>query len=398
MTPDQIADAKAPSQRDARLWSAVLLQALEDATSPLPTTEGYARSTAIRAQKEARAWFERDSKDFKEVCALAGMDSDWIRANALKRIAEADANPEQKFSSHNPRTLTHNSITLTIPEWSKRTGISSPTIHIRLNAGLPIEQVLTPGKIAKPAQTYEHNGEALTAKEWSARTGIKVDTLKHRISKGWSIADAVTLTKEQAKARSVALRDESFKLMHAKCRASAKQKESRHSVPRAKLYTHNGESLTAKQWSDRLGVNVDTIYQRLSKGWTIERALTVPLGGHRSDKEKVKAPKTPKPAKLPRTRQNRVDAKRYEHNGQLVTLRELSALTGITLETIRSRASRGWTVEQMLMPRIANEGRWRGRECAAKATDESKAQSASYVAHDSEKGTGEPFAEREKAA
>lgn len=41
------------------------------------------------------------------------------------------------------RTITHDEMTLTIAQWSKRTGISRQTILNRIDAGWPIEQALS---------------------------------------------------------------------------------------------------------------------------------------------------------------------------------------------------------------------------------------------------------------
>ena len=43
--------------------------------------------------------------------------------------------------------------------------------------------------------------------------------------------------------------------------------------------THNGVELTMCEWADRLGIKRSTLCQRLKKpGWSIERALTTPVG------------------------------------------------------------------------------------------------------------------------
>jgi hypothetical protein len=39
---------------------------------------------------------------------------------------------------------------------------------------------------------------------------------------------------------------------------------------------HNGESLTVREWSARTGLSRGNIYQRLAKGWPVERVLTEP--------------------------------------------------------------------------------------------------------------------------
>ena len=67
-----------------QLWCAVVLQAIEDATCPL--------SNKRRRNHEivsARVWLTRPSRDFAEVCRLAGYEPDRIRAQVTGRIEQA---------------------------------------------------------------------------------------------------------------------------------------------------------------------------------------------------------------------------------------------------------------------------------------------------------------------
>ncbi len=38
--------------------------------------------------------------------------------------------------------------------------------------------------------------------------------------------------------------------------------------------THNGQSLTTREWAKKLGISYGTIHVRLTRGWSIARALT----------------------------------------------------------------------------------------------------------------------------
>jgi hypothetical protein len=67
-----------------QLWCAVVLQAIEDATSPL----GDKRSRNHEIVR-ARAWLTRPSRDFAEVCRMAGYEPDRIRAQVTGRIEQA---------------------------------------------------------------------------------------------------------------------------------------------------------------------------------------------------------------------------------------------------------------------------------------------------------------------
>jgi len=52
------------------------------------------------------------------------------------------------------------------------------------------------------------------------------------------------------------------------------------------VVTFNGKSMTIAEWSEVTGLPDKTLYYRISKGWSIERALTEPLNINQSRKYK----------------------------------------------------------------------------------------------------------------
>ncbi|MBK0399508.1 hypothetical protein H0I76_09920 [Limibaculum sp. M0105] len=75
-------DTDTPAVMARRLWSQVLLAAIEDALHP---------ATAMRpSQGQSIAWFR--SRDFAEVCSLAGLDAqavlDRLRPHLIKAEKE----------------------------------------------------------------------------------------------------------------------------------------------------------------------------------------------------------------------------------------------------------------------------------------------------------------------
>jgi hypothetical protein len=72
------------------LWLAVIARAFEDATSGL-TTAGIGRANAARVRQEAINWFADNTRDFRDVCILAGLDPDAVRQGAMRAIKEAPA-------------------------------------------------------------------------------------------------------------------------------------------------------------------------------------------------------------------------------------------------------------------------------------------------------------------
>lgn len=59
------------------------------------------------------------------------------------------------------------------------------------------------------------------------------------------------------------------------CRWATPAEQSRNTSRTRKL-TLNGETLCLTDWADRIGIRGDNLRRRLTKGWSVERALTTP--------------------------------------------------------------------------------------------------------------------------
>lgn len=66
---------------EIRLWQGVIIQAIQDATNK--RNSSWINKHEIN---QAILWFERDGKDFKQVCSFAEMDSSFVRNNTLKIV------------------------------------------------------------------------------------------------------------------------------------------------------------------------------------------------------------------------------------------------------------------------------------------------------------------------
>lgn len=112
------------------------------------------------------------------------------------------------------RFVTYNGKTLTVSQWSERTGINKETLKHRLNRGLPTEEVLT----NPPRQQdvfIEYKGETKNLAQWSSCFGINRVTLMHRMRRqGMSFEEAVTTP------ITVNIRNRNYKLLFANSRIS----------------------------------------------------------------------------------------------------------------------------------------------------------------------------------
>lgn len=216
------------------LWRNVLLVAVEDALygnmrrgTGKHEVSQWQTTAQVRECQSARNYLTSPSHDLSIVCNLAGLDMQAVIDNMKRQIAAAPT-PEELAASPIPRR--------TFPP--------------------------KPKPEPKPrAKLYTYNGETLTLQEWSERTGLRFTTLSSRMSDHWPLERALT---EPA--------GYSVNRHREKWSALGKPDPSRMLRP-ARLLTHAGETLTVTQWAARLGIGKGTIDKRLRMGWPIEQVL-----------------------------------------------------------------------------------------------------------------------------
>ena len=107
-------------------------------------------------------------------------------------------------------------------------------------------------------QTYKYMGFLLTLNGWAVRLGIPYDVLRLRLAKGWSVKRAFETPVDKSE------------------RAPAREARAKRNAPhkkRAKVLEYNGERRTVSEWARRLDVPKVTIYLRLRRGHTVGQAL-----------------------------------------------------------------------------------------------------------------------------
>ena len=154
--------------------------------------------------------------------------------------------------------LTLDDETLTVAEWSHRTGIRMNTIHRRMREGLSASRILAPGKqfsgVVQTRADWKRltmNGETLTVSEWARKTGVSIEAIYRRIRHGWSDERCIV----------------------GPSRKSGGGKPGSGRRPGIFL-TMDGETLSVKEWSANTGLTIDTIYGRIRKGWSTRDVLT----------------------------------------------------------------------------------------------------------------------------
>lgn len=167
--------------------------------------------------------------------------------------------------------------------------------------------------------------------EWAADYGIPADLITLRIAAGWTTADAIE-TETPTKAREIKQHRRDLRAEARRHRAPERvlPKRSKPSVQR--FIAHDGETLTVRQWSDRLGIPRHTIHSRLKLGLPVARVLT--------------------PGDLRATFKGVKPSIFITYQNQTRTLSEWSCVTGIGVATLRHRHRRGASPARILDPRL----------------------------------------------
>lgn len=145
-----------------------------------------------------------------------------------------------------------------------------------------------------PADLLTYDGTTQPIAEWALDYGIPADLIIERLKQGQSIEAAITTMMPFA------------------------PEKPRHDG-RAHVYTHDGETLTIREWAERTGIARATLTQRLARGMPIAEAIDKDFNMQRE--------------------------RPYSHNGETKTLAEWARHAGIGYDTLLYRVSKlGMTI------------------------------------------------------
>lgn len=120
------------------------------------------------------------------------LNKGWLPGEALGIEPHVDG--RSRFRPRG-RRISYKGETMTIAEWSRRTGTKANDIGNRLRYGWTVGQALglePPRRLPDSPKMLEHGGQALTLKEWGAVLGIPWHTIKSRINiLGYTIPQAL---------------------------------------------------------------------------------------------------------------------------------------------------------------------------------------------------------------
>ncbi|MEO9630972.1 MAG: hypothetical protein ABJG14_11090 [Sulfitobacter sp.] len=134
---------------EQNLWREVLLVTVQDALSGC-TSSGAPKTARLKATQEARRYLTDANPDFEMVCTMADLDPVAVREAMIKRLLDAPS-PEGLGATkrqapreqHSGKLITFNGEALRASAWAKRIGVSTQTIHARLNWGWSVERTVT---------------------------------------------------------------------------------------------------------------------------------------------------------------------------------------------------------------------------------------------------------------
>lgn len=90
------------------------------------------------------------------------------------------------------RKLTLNGETLSVKEWSKRTGLGVACLYRRMEKSPFPEVVLkTPRRHGHAPKVYEYKGKSLTMKQLSDLSGLSPQCINGRLRLGWDLERAL---------------------------------------------------------------------------------------------------------------------------------------------------------------------------------------------------------------
>lgn len=131
-----------------------------------------------------------------EIAAKSGLSVSQVQRRRIgNRVMDATEYAAMPPSDHpTAKRIFHKGQSLTLPEWSKRTGIPYYTLYARIyRYRWPVKYALTVPLAPSTFDTITFRGQTKPVSEWAAIAGITTDTLRLRLLRyGWTVERALT--------------------------------------------------------------------------------------------------------------------------------------------------------------------------------------------------------------
>lgn len=251
------------------------------------------------------------------------------------------SNTSGRGTRSDSKILTHNGITLPLHVWAEKTKIKRGTITYRLNSGWSVGDALS-----TPPELPSHNGNSIRfAAEYNSWNSMKArcyhkGTERYpdyggrgiRVSKRWyhSFSEFLKdMGPKPSRKHSLDRIDNNGHYTRKNCRWATPREQSRNRRNNH-LITYKGESLCISEWAERTQISWEVIDGRLKRGWSIEKALHLPVTCRVHQKE-------------------RSNALKFTLNGVTKSLVRWARDSGISEALLRARLKQGWDFGRALL-------------------------------------------------
>jgi hypothetical protein len=129
-----------------------------------------------------------------------------------------------------------------------------------------------------------YRGRTQNLRDWSKEIGISWRALQHRLAKGWPLEQALSAGKGELYKGKPALAPLARKAgvparqaLHRKAAGHPMEKVLQPgALPRRATHplTFNGQTKSTTEWASEIGISQQALSMRLSRGWSLERALS----------------------------------------------------------------------------------------------------------------------------
>lgn len=235
----------------------------------------------------------------------------------------------------------------TISEWSTFLGIPKATIDTRIRKNLPLNLVLSPGKLSIRDLTGRRYGMLVVIDRGKNMSNLTMWQCKCDCGSRLTLATKLLLT---------------GKIKSCGCVPSKDVKNC------PDVLIHNGRKRRLQEWSRLTGVPVKSIKLRIRSGYTVDQALGYePLPEKISGTKELSLKSGVKESTI-RHRQrigvhpdqltqiaNIEKGKLYEYDGLCMTIDQWAVYLNESASTIRSRIYQGWSFEDAI--RLPSKGR-----------------------------------------
>ena len=184
-----------------------------------------------------------------------------------------------------PKQITINGITDSLAGWARRVGISKSTIRSRLRLGWEVKEAIT----MSPRELHLLSSQNIA--ELARIVGQKDFNVRGRLIRGWTLTEALTGCRREKKTNYAEIARQNgieYVTLKARLRKGMSIEEAIAKPVRKYSFTSTDTSTpilrkrkgTIIEKVRAKGLNYRGVMSRVHKGWSVEKAISVPFRHH----------------------------------------------------------------------------------------------------------------------